>query len=994
MGLPKSQPIVIRPAGADQRTDETQLPIGKMRTMRNVRIVKPGEYGKRFGFAKIDTDADVGGAISDGRSGVSTGAGIAVRTKSAIWQRSDAVGKWIRQAVSPNVTTRFPPQVMIYGFQPSSIRIGNLDYYFCADHGRSTGSRYDFNIGDGTADPTTGFETWWYYRVVDAVTKAEIVRITALDTVAAHLTHSCYARPVVAGGFVFLFVGAKDGRYVYAVKFDPQNPTAAPTITTFYDAGAAGTIRGWDIMSSPESGCVFAAIGVDLARASGGGGTSPGVAARLDPTTGLPDATGTVGLAIQTPAARCCLQFFKNAIATSSLYFLIVGSTLTQAVVEINANALTLTSSTNLTGYTAADVAGGYRDATTGNYVTFTSQPLNTPKTAKIVKHVHASNGATAAGNGIEKLGLIVASEPFQVNGAWYIIAQRDDDGANLQRGYYLLDESLTIVGRTLHGEAGDYGQRAAFALEAGSTMMFLAQAPQVEDGTARIVLNAWTGQQYVSRELTFVFDDVTPMIALDEGAELYIPSAWPYRIVGAAAAEFIPLYPDTAPTLAAVATGTGSGLPAGTYKAYYTWAYRDDNDNVHESAPSPAGEITIAAPNTSIIRWTVKTLTITNQGQALSGTGGTVGGWSIRCYLTTAGKTTPFLQFTIANETDVTSLTVDDWRYVVNEGERLYSHDGAHAVNDPPPSFRYAATWNRRAFLFDLDRPGFWVSHEREAGKPYLFTEDLIIELPGGSLRTYCGGAVGPDHFAIFEADGVWLITGPGPDRLGNELYEPRRLPYQSGCTNPASLCVTDKGLIYQDSADNELYMLFPNGARVNITPGIYDYRGRPIRGAAFDPAHNRAVFGVGADMETLEDEADVTIGAADLRFGLYPRAKLNAADTSELLLNFATMILDCDRIPGQQIKFRLTGLNVSPTLAARQTVRVRYGTDTNWANGTIALSSIPSTTSELFDASSGWITKPSGKLLIFVTGQKAANTGAANDAWIDGGTVEVQSR
>lgn len=79
-------------------------------------------------------------------------------------------------------------------------------------------------------------------------------------------------------------------------------------------------------------------------------------------------------------------------------------------------------------------------------------------------------------------------------------------------------------------------------------------------------------------------------------------------------------------------------------------------------------------------------------------------------------------------------------------------------------------------------------------------------------------------ERWILFTADGIWEVTGEGPDDTGQgEFSSPRRLPSEGGCTNALSLVEVSGGLFYQQS-DGRLFLL-PRGG------GSPVWAGQPVR-------------------------------------------------------------------------------------------------------------------------------------------------------------------
>lgn len=839
----------VAPNGVDQRQEQTQLPPGKMLELVDVRQVEPGLYAKRFGYSEIDSNEYGATTLADAIALASTGRGLVQRTKTGLHVRSDELASWVTKEEARWASALPAEQAMLYGYRPTSVEAGGLIYYFAGNVGQHEAAQTDgLQVGDGAAIYNT--YGWWHYRIVEKATGLEIVPETAIDT-----AEGWFAKPVVAGGFVWLFVGFKGapGRYLYAVKFDPTAPEGTPAVTTYYDADptAAGAqeIRGWDVMQGTNAGVVVAVVGDDLWVT--GGATVVGAAiSRLDTATGLPAAaTGVVGSALSIPTVQAPVQWLKDTDG-ASIYFLYCGDGMADThSVRVTSATLVVAADITLASLGAPTQVVGYRETSSGNLVTIRANPdlAGGPDSlgAYLQRWEHSSTG-TQVSTGRALYQLCLASDPFEVDSRWYVIAQHDDNLEHVQAAYYLVDvtDDARIVGRALHGAGGDAGQRASYVLGRGNQGWCGVKA-RVDGTTVRCAVNSWDGTQYVTVDLHFVIDDPgLKLVRVSGGEELAVPSAWPIRIAGGQVVEYVPSFPRDAPTLTEVVPGGSVSMEVGYYAGYYRYALRDDLGNVVRSRTSPAGVGQITVANRTL-RWTYDTLRLTNMVQTQATDPGRKGGWTVEFYLTEAKTTsalaqaaTPYLQFAVPNYPTSAPVFFDMFQSEVLVGEALDTFNGAELAPDSPPSFRFAFAWGRRMVLCDTDRNGLvWISEEKENGFGYTFSNGLILELPGaGDSRVYCGGAIDDNYAALFTDDGTWIISGAGPDRRGAGMYEPLQLVGKRGCTNPQSLATTPAGLAYQDSADGRLYMLSADGRRTYIGHGVEDHAGSEVQAAVYD--------------------------------------------------------------------------------------------------------------------------------------------------------------
>jgi hypothetical protein len=835
----EKQFLPIVPKGVDQRTDPELLPPGKLTELRNVQQPTPGLYQKRNGYTSMDLVAD-SGTVPNGRGLASNGDAVVLRSNEGIYVRSESMGKWMRKATCRPVAVPPSPEVMPYGYKPSMCLSadGKYRYYFCGDIGQNVIAEHN---GDevGAGQTLYNRKTYWYYRIVDAATGAEVVKTTAIATGSGWMS-----KPVVAGGYVWLFIGAHytaTNYLIYVAKFDPASPETAPTVSTYYDGGNAGTtfVSGFDVRLTPSGVAIVAIAGQALAKT--GGGTSPGIISFLDPTTSLPQASpGNVGIAITaTPPASglSTVSWLEDAADPSpaAYYFVITGGGYAKPVAyTINLTTLALTSTATLAGFASApELLTGYLNA--GNFITFSSDPFTgttgKPENDEIECRTHDTSGVSG-GQSWTRRAITVLSHPFHLSGSttWYILAQHDDSLEHAQGAYYLLQGSDgKIVGRVLYGQGGDACQRATFVQGTENGYWVTRAITDTENVNAAV--NGWSSSIYVSREVTFTIDATDadrlgPLVAIAPEQEVAIPGAWPLHVAGENVVEYITMYPKNAPVVAEIVPGYAGGLPLGTYTCYYLYAFRDSAGNIHRSRSSPPGNVTIVSANATI-QWSIDSFRATNSA---------AGEWFLELYATQADDTTPYFQVTVPNDPTTGTVVFTIYQTSIFTNETLYTYNGAELPNDPPPPFRTAFVWRDRMFLLDTDVQGdVWVSKEKTTGFGFAFSGTLAFNLAeAGRIRA--GGGVDFNYAALFSDAGIWVISGDGPDSArGNGQYQPTRLPGTLGCTNPHSVVTTPQGLVFQ-ATDGRAWLLTRSLQLVDLGAGVESYKDQMVKAAVFD--------------------------------------------------------------------------------------------------------------------------------------------------------------
>jgi hypothetical protein len=799
------QPVQVTMRGMDTRTGTKLLAPGRMTLAQNVRQRERGVYGKRWGASPYVKTAS-SGTIATSLGLVSAGGALTLRTADSAYTYDAVRSLWLlRGAVSRVMPSYAPATSRAYasplspGYKPSQISSGGYTWHFSGLQDQSVAL-----VGQPQRS--------WVYRVVDSATGAEIVAETTIATAIGW-----QAKAVVAGGFVWLLVGAgTGGQYMYALKFNPAAPTTAPVLTTYLDTGGgAAVIQAWDVLATSNGGAVVAIMG----------GTAS--LSRLDTATGL--AGTTVPMA---PGwgfnAFGSLAFLKNETGTSGNYYLIAADATggIWRVITINATTLAITAPGTSTGVAAVagSMACGYRDQGTGTAIVFTSKPLATPATDVISR-----NGV------VLKRGASLLGEPFQIGATWYLPVLYDDNAASLQRAYAVLDATTgAIVARTLYGLGGSAYQHASQFTPAFVDASWIAPVT-VAGNVASLDVDSFDGANYSSMALSLDFGATpSPPAAVMQGQASVMPAGWPVYLSGRVAG-WPGLFPH--PLVATEAAQAGTGPAAGTYKLAACYVIRDNFGNLTRSAPSAIVSGIVTAAN-KYLSLPVPTLRMTNTAAAEV---------FIEPYVSGVGGTTLFRQAPRPNDPTIDSVTFQlglSTAPLLTGTEVLYTQSGELA-NDPPPPCLLVAAWRNRVLVSGTDAAGeVWPSKEIQPGKGIEFSGGLMFMIPGDTGAIRAMGPVDHNYFAFFKQDGTWAVSGTGPDSQGRGNYEPVRLAGDRGCTNPASLCSSKAGLYFQ-ALDGGIYLL-DSALQVSeqVVDGMYGYRAQAVTGAVDLPSQRQVRF------------------------------------------------------------------------------------------------------------------------------------------------------
>jgi hypothetical protein len=211
-----------------------------------------------------------------------------------------------------------------------------------------------------------------------------------------------------------------------------------------------------------------------------------------------------------------------------------------------------------------------------------------------------------------------------------------------------------------------------------------------------------------------------------------------------------------------------------------------------------------------------------------------------IEIYLGTNG--TPKLQASLPMSTISTDLgfTTPTAANMVN-GEILYTTGNALSQTWPV-ACQAMGVWGNR--LFAAQGNVLWASKELEPGFGPLFNE--VQKSPWNEERNDIT-AIAPvdwNYLGIASSSQVSVISGPGPDGVGNGNYAIKTLPSYTGVAAGAVALQGAQGMYYQNPGTGRIMCLQPNLQVMEAAGGAYDYASYAFTVAAWYESENLMVF------------------------------------------------------------------------------------------------------------------------------------------------------
>ena len=153
--------------------------------------------------------------------------------------------------------------------------------------------------------------------------------------------------------------------------------------------------------------------------------------------------------------------------------------------------------------------------------------------------------------------------------------------------------------------------------------------------------------------------------------------------------------------------------------------------------------------------------------------------------------------------------------------GETLYTTGGA-LENANPPIARCAAVWRNRAFVCNGNT--ICPSQEFTNGLGIQWNEVTYIKWDDGTGDILACAPTDWNYLVFFKKNAVGVISGPGPDGMGNGNYIVQTLSTKAGCTNVKSIVTAADGVYFQDSQTGRWMCVTTSlGAPIECAPGAF---------------------------------------------------------------------------------------------------------------------------------------------------------------------------
>jgi hypothetical protein len=295
-------------------------------------------------------------------------------------------------------------------------------------------------------------------------------------------------------------------------------------------------------------------------------------------------------------------------------------------------------------------------------------------------------------------------------------------------------------------------------------------------------------------------------------------------------------VYPED---ITATAVGTGGSVTANSncrVTAVYEWV--DGQGQIHQSAT------TIAPPSITIVG--SGSITVVVPTLRLTEKTGTRADARIVVYRTIANDTTVYYRDVDAANNpaaDTVTVTLTQADTTLATQQILYTV-GGELDNIAPPSCQALHKHKNRMFLFGLeDQYAVEYSKQSDYGTGAGFSDGFRIRVDprGGPCRA---GSTLDDKLVIFKDTAIFIQVGDGPLLTGaqNDYQDPQLISSDVGCSNPRSIVICDKGIMFQ--SHKGIYLLDRSGQTPYIGAPVDSFNNLTITSATLLSDQNEVRF------------------------------------------------------------------------------------------------------------------------------------------------------
>ena len=786
MALERQTVPVPFAAGFDTKTDPKQLPLGKLSILENGVFSSLQRIQKRNGFASVGSGLTAGSvltAFGSDRLVVLDGASLydLLPRTNAFSQRGDCPAITMTKTVVDGGSANLTRPDVAYHVASDLV---------CVVHRNEDTGQAQYTILDGPTKKT--------------VVPATNVPLTAISVFSVYALGNYFvivASSTVDNALRYATIDVSSGVPGVLSSFTGIDVNAANPTNPIHDGIVVGDLL---IIAYQNPASTFGQVKVATLSSALSLSLTLTLAANATPSSWIVQGLGI----FNGPGASLTIAYKFRTLAP--VYYSTINATGTVALAVNQPSAITLPSATvelcTITGYSsgasavicAAQMSVSYAFSQDMFFASITAQ---TPSASQIAGgHLFAKPfliGSTVYG----LLAFPSSTQPT------YFIAPLPSEAQLMAGGPGNVGPFVPLA-RFFEGAAGGMDSSGGF-WKPNSTYTRLGvlnmAASQIVRSSSRGVLNVTLNA------------DITALVSLqlagrqhtaELGRTLFISQSGFMRTYDghSVVEQGFHLFPEGL-TVTAGAGGT-TAFPIGTYMYRAVWEWVDAQGQVHQSAPCPAFGATITASGPTRMTVIVRATPFTARESAELVLYRTAANGTI--YYRITGSGTPnkaiIVRFPYTTATP-THVYYDD--YANNPAGYLETQPplyttGGTLDNLPAPACTVMGVYRNRVFaVSELDQLSIWYSKQVIPGTPVEFSDALIqnIDAVGGPALTALAWL--DDKLLIFKPDAVFVMSGSGPNDLGqaNDFSTPTIVNTNSGCINADSVVIGPNGVSYQSN-------------------------------------------------------------------------------------------------------------------------------------------------------------------------------------------------
>jgi hypothetical protein len=436
------------------------------------------------------------------------------------------------------------------------------------------------------------------------------------------------------------------------------------------------------------------------------------------------------------------------------------------------------------------------------------------------------------------------ASKLFQNQGVQYTLLVHE---SSLQSTYFLSTISGEIQGRFSVGVGGTVIEQNSLDL---FPILSNGQFMCVNQIKSNVQSNGTTFASTYGVNRTLV--NFNPSLNYQDsglGQNLYVTGGILKNYDGSVVTEdnFF-LYPEN--VTFGVTQTTGGFIASGTYQYAAVYAWYDNRGQLHRSAVSiPQTKVISTGGATHAQEVIIPTLRLTYKTNVFIEVYRTESNGTL--FYKVSSTTSPTF-----NNTSVDSITFVDTLAdaTILSNELLYTTGGV-LDNDPAPNASIITNWKNRIVLAGLENAQqIAFSKLFVPGNPAQFSDffRLTISNQGGPIT---GLGVLDDKLVIFKRSSLFILSGNGPNDLGqqDDFGSPDRIASDVGCTDPSSIVITPKGLMFK--SEKGIYLLDRGASLTYIGAEVEAYNNLTVTAATLVPNNNQVRFLTSSNLALVYD-------------------------------------------------------------------------------------------------------------------------------------------